>query len=243
MKISKRKKLITKIKNRYTFVHTSNDDIEYMVSLTEFKCFKKNQYIYMQNEKIDFFYIIYSGRVEILKYTDKDSKKLMATLSEGDEFGVPELFETSNQHLTNALCIEDTEVALISKKEFFEKIMNKFSILKSFMFNFAFMLNELHKYISITKPEEKMLALLNIYIEKKAVFKKNELFIKRIIPDSKIGEILDLTRETINRTFKKFEKQKIIKIEKDKIIILDRKYIEDNTQLDFINGIKGLIDN
>lgn len=81
---------IRKIRNQYlaqVFSGLSDKGLSYLTSLVQYKRFKDGDYIFNQGDKIDFAYVIASGKVDIVMTQDDGSEVSLATLESGQIFG------------------------------------------------------------------------------------------------------------------------------------------------------------
>ena len=83
----------------------------------EEKTFPQGEDIVKQGEKGEFFYIIKSGRVEVLKAKGGNAPERIATLVGGESFGEEALIREEGRNAT-VRTMEDTTVLALSKKEF-----------------------------------------------------------------------------------------------------------------------------
>ncbi len=88
------------------------EDLNKLQQLTKLQTFGKNEFIFMQNDPGDSFFIIKTGKVCIML----DNKEI-ACLHEGDFFGEMSLL-TGNPRTASVKASEDTEVLVIEKEAF-----------------------------------------------------------------------------------------------------------------------------
>lgn len=94
------------------FKTLKNEDLEKLQQITKIKTYGKDEFIFLQNDPGDSFFIIKSGKVCVV-LEDKE----LACLSEGDFFGEMSLL-TGNPRNASVKATEDTEVLVIKKDEF-----------------------------------------------------------------------------------------------------------------------------
>lgn len=106
-------KILTSYFQKVEFFNTlKEDDLSRLQQITKLKTFGKDEFVFMQNDPGDSFFIIKSGKVCILL----DNKEI-ACLHQGDFFGEMSLL-TGNPRNASVKASEDTEVFVIEKEEF-----------------------------------------------------------------------------------------------------------------------------
>ena len=100
--------LVDKIIMKNTLSINNVDIISQIIQNGILKTYQKNNFIYSEDEKLEYFYIIGNGKVEISKYTDKEFKKIFSFLTSGNFLGIPELF--GEVHTVNAVCVCPCEI-------------------------------------------------------------------------------------------------------------------------------------
>ncbi|HOV13658.1 MAG TPA: Crp/Fnr family transcriptional regulator [Spirochaetota bacterium] len=205
--------------------NSTEEDLDIMLNFGFIKNYVKEQFVYKEDDKIEYFYIVIEGKVEIYKYTDKYLKRIFATLNKGDFFGLPELYE--EKHLVNVLCLEKTKLLCIKKEDYFNNILKNHNIVLDLLRLSSRMIGDMQKTIITENAENKILSYL-YYLKRKIGFSKNEkMYIPKKQTHEKIGEMLLLSRETVTRTLNSLKEKKIIDITADYYIVNDPKVFDD----------------
>lgn len=79
--------------------------------------FKKGESIFKENDDTKGLYLIHSGKVEITKVTSDGWKQTLAAFSKGHFFGELSILE-KRKHEASAAAVENTDILLLSKKDF-----------------------------------------------------------------------------------------------------------------------------
>ncbi|MEI8279217.1 MAG: response regulator [Bacteroidota bacterium] len=188
--------------------------------------FKKKQIIYKEDAHPHYLYYIIKGKVKTYK-THEDGKDLVIDLyNEGDFIGYVSLLEATSYKET-AEAIEETELALIPKKDFEELVNSSPSIAKKFIGLLAKNLIEKEKqllgiaYNTLRKKvADALVNMLNKYHEN-----KKEPFSIDISRDD-LATIAGTATESLIRTLSDFKSENLIDIQRGKIIITDSKPLE-----------------
>ena len=185
--------------------------------------YRKKQLIYKQGSPPHYLFYIITGKVKTFK-THEDGKDLVIDLyNEGDFFGYTALLE-AGAYTETAEAIEETELAMIPKKEFEDLLNSNPAILKK-------LVSLLSK--NIRAKEEQLLGIAYNTLRKKVAealvsllkkyhTNKKESFIVDISRDE-LATIAGTATESLIRTLSDFKSENLIEIKTGKIIITDEK--------------------
>ncbi|MCH8345686.1 MAG: cyclic nucleotide-binding domain-containing protein [Chloroflexi bacterium] len=81
------------------------------------RAFKAGAVIFKENDQAAGFFVIASGKVEVVRDADSDKPHPLATLGPGDFFGEMALFEGQARSATVS-CLEDTELLAMTRWDF-----------------------------------------------------------------------------------------------------------------------------
>lgn len=176
--------------------------------------YKKKETIYTEgNHSVGIYYII-EGRVKTYRTNDIGKSLAIDVLNVGDIFGYIALFEGTT-YKDNAVALEKTELALISKNEFEILLNNNQKVAQKFIQLLA---------NNISLKEERLLGIAFDSLRKKVAValvtlnnkygNKNEKFNINISRDH-LASIAGTATESLVRTLSDFKNEKLIDIEKD----------------------------
>jgi len=186
----------------------------------------KKQKIYKEGNHPDNLYYIVKGKVKTYKIND-DGKELVTELyNQGDFLGYITLLE-GGTYKDNAEALEETELALIPRKEFKELLDNN----KEIMLKFIKLLAK-----NITAKENHLLGLAYNSLRKK-VAEALLLLYKKYAGSEKDYFVIDITRESLAtiagtatesliRTLSDFKSEKLIQMHDGKISVSDCSKLE-----------------
>jgi len=185
--------------------------------------YKKKQVIYKEGSNPHYLYYIVKGKVKTYK-THEDGKDLvMGLYNEGDFFGYITLLE-GGAYKEAAEAIEDTELALIPKKDFESLVNSNPAIAKKFIAllvkNVMAKENQLLGIAYNTLRKKVAEALVSL--EKKYHTQKNEPYQVDISRDD-LATIAGTATESLIRTLSDFKYEGLIDIKSSKVVIRDGK--------------------
>ena len=184
--------------------------------------FKKKQLLYSEGNKANSLFFIVSGKVKTFK-TNEDGRELITGLYKDEDFlGYMNLLEDS-EHTESAMALEDSEIHVIPKEEFFAVLFSNKTIAEKFI-----------KLLSnnLIEKEERLLKLAYNSVRKRVAesllmlytnFHKEETkgdFTMAIYRDD-LAAIVGASKETVIRTLSDFKEEGLVNIMGSKISIAD----------------------
>ncbi|NLH39048.1 MAG: Crp/Fnr family transcriptional regulator [Elusimicrobia bacterium] len=208
------KDLLKKVKTLKGF---SKADIKALKSLGKLKKFNKGDIIFNKNDSGKKFYILKKGEVQI--FTELGNKdKIISVLSENDFFGELALLGIGYR-TASAVAIKDSEVYVISMKDFESLLLNN----KEFTLKLLYIMAE-----RLRKTDEEIENLLFYNIFGRVIkflyesCRKNNNTELSITQDD-IAKNLGTTRIPVNRVLQRLKNKGIITLSRGKIIIDEKK--------------------
>ncbi|OHD36091.1 MAG: hypothetical protein A2355_09640 [Spirochaetes bacterium RIFOXYB1_FULL_32_8] len=228
--------LVDKIIMKNTLSINNVDIISQIIQNGILKTYQKNNFIYSEDEKLEYFYIIGNGKVEISKYTDKEFKKIFSFLTSGNFLGIPELF--GEVHTVNAVCVCPCEIISIPKDYFFNHLKNDSVFIFDLLKNLGLQIGDFQKSIVIESAETKILNYLKWMSIKHGLIQSGIYMIPRKHTHEEIADFLSLSRETVTKTIHHLKESGILtSISKDHYFA-DKDLFEQ--KLSIIGGLVGL---
>jgi CRP-like cAMP-binding protein len=203
------------------------DALQELTQLNEISRFKKKQIVYFAGNHPNKLYYVIKGKVKIYKNNEQGKELVTDLFSPGDFFGYVALLEDV-PYKDTAEALEDTEVAVIPKKEF-EELMNKDKeVAKKFIRLLAKNISDKENqllglaYNSLRKKVAEALLL----IQKKYYREETQNQFMIDINRENLSSIAGTAKESLIRTLSDFKTEKLIDIVNGEISILDQKKLE-----------------
>ncbi|MDW2885665.1 Crp/Fnr family transcriptional regulator [Exiguobacterium artemiae] len=191
--------------------------------------FKKDSIVCWEGELNDKLFYVKQGGVKLSKLTKKGSPLMMFLYFKGDlfgEFDVGEAFPSSYSIET----MEDSILGVISKSKL-EELMKQDGVFALEIMRWQALMRKQ----SETKLRDLLLfgkqgALASTLLRLIAMHGKqvaNDYVISKRPSDSELGQLIGAPRETVNRMFSQWKKDKVISSTTTKIIVHDANYLRD----------------
>lgn len=188
--------------------------------------YKKKQVIYREGNNPHYLFFIIKGKVKTFKTHDDGKDLVIGLYNTGDFLGYIPLLEGSTYH-EHAEAMEETELAMIPKKDFEELISHNPDIARKFI-------SILSK--NVAEKEEQLLGIAYntlrkkvaealLSLEKKYHVDKTQPFTVDISRDD-LATIAGTASESLIRTLSDFKSEKRIEIVSGKVIIKDIKKLQ-----------------
>jgi len=202
---------------------SNNKTLEELSSESNINNYKKRQLIYKEGNHPHYLFYIFKGKVKTFK-THEDGKDLVIDLyNEGDFFGYTALIELGLYNET-AEAIEETELALIPRKEF-EALLNENPAIARKLIGLLsknVLAKEQHLLGIAYNTLRKKVADALVSMQKKYHTNKNEPYTIDISREE-LATIAGTATESLIRTLSDFKGESLIDIKSGKIIIVNEK--------------------
>jgi len=187
----------------------------------ETQTFKKKQMVYTHGSRPSYLFFVIKGKIKSFRMNE-DGKELITTISkEGDFIGYTALLEETT-YTDNGEAMEDSEVMIIPKSDFYALLNNDVQVAKRFIKLLSHNLVEREDallnlaYNSLRKRVAN--GLLQVYDKfKKAPNDKPKLE----IPREDLAQVVGTATESLIRTLSEFKTEKLIEVTDGKIVVLD----------------------
>lgn len=222
------------LKKVYIFSGLDDEELEKLAGIVKVKTFNKGDIIFFDTEPYLGFYITAAGLVKIYKISKDGKEHILHLVSAFNTFAeVPlfenfeEMYEDSFRYPANAMAIEDeTRVILIPSRQFIELVERNPRYCIKMVSGIAKRLRHLNHHVEelTLKDVTKRVAGYILEEEKKS---NKKTFISLNISKNDLASYLGTIPETLSRTFKKLQDEKMIEVEGRDIKILNKQKLID----------------
>jgi CRP/FNR family transcriptional regulator len=187
------------------------------------KRFTKNSIVFYEGDESDYFYILLDGSVKLYKTSPKGSQVQIKRMKAPDTIGEYACFEKKPFPATCEF-ITDGVMGLLHFDKVYKYLDDKafaLGLIKSLTSKVMLLSSLIHKE-TILSSEAKVADLM---LENIAIFNR--------LKNNEIAGILNLTPETFSRIITKFKRESIVKVEKNRLRVLNEEalniIVETNT--------------
>ncbi|MEY8759087.1 Crp/Fnr family transcriptional regulator [Chryseobacterium tongliaoense] len=174
--------------------------------------YRAQEIIFKMGDTPHFYFQVVSGIVELNNYHQDGKEFTLNILSEGQSFGESMLFGKKNYPM-NAVAKTDCRILKLAKPDFLKLVTENPEIILTL---FQYLSDRLfYKYVmlfnnSSAEPITKIKSLLDYY--KESSLHKDQYSYKVPLTRQQIANLTGLRVETVIRSVKKMEKEKILEI-------------------------------
>jgi CRP/FNR family transcriptional regulator, cyclic AMP receptor protein len=195
-------------------------------ALSEFgetKCYVKGSHIFMDKEKVNKIYIVYSGKVSLYKLNESAQKKIVFILSNDSIINAVVLDDLAAS--INCEVFEKAEILSFEKGRFEELMKSDFELTKVVISSLTRKVRRLYRQLKNSTPikvERRVAAKLWKLSKDYGLKVENGTLIDLNVSITYLADMFGAPRETISRALKTLQENDLIVIEKKKIVVKDR---------------------
>lgn len=205
----------------------SDDELAEISGKITVRRFKKNDMILHEEDTSEFMYIILSGKVKVLQMTEEGRETILAFHEAGDFFGEMSLIDGKTVPAAVA-AIENSEVAIISKNDFYSLLFVQNKVLVQLLRIFCARIRGAYERIQIlsfNNAAQRVKTLLIMLSEMNGQETEKGTRLNLKLTHQNIADMTGITRETVTRILNKAQKDGDIFFE-GKTIFLNKEYIK-----------------
>lgn len=213
------------LKNCELFKNTSSDDLERILRClsSKYKVYKKNDFIFYEDDKANYAGIVLSGSVYVIKEDFWGNRAILAKLEQGDLFGETYALSDEDRLPISVVAIQDCEVILID----FKKILKSCSSSCTFhaklienilkiLANKNVALNQKIHHIVKRTTREKLIS----YLSEQAERAKSNVF-KIPFNRQELADYLSVDRSAMSNELSKLREEGFLEFNKNEFKLLE----------------------
>ncbi|MGM0846843.1 MAG: Crp/Fnr family transcriptional regulator [Bacillota bacterium] len=190
----------------------------------------KGSYLFQEGMTAKELYLVKSGKVQIGKVIPDGRELSLRICSSGDVIGELTLFCDESTYMLNAKVMEDSEVYILSRQLFEENLSNKPQLTVEWL-----KWVQLQSRKNQTKFRDLILhgkkgALYSTLIRLTNSYGKSVeegILIDHPMTNQELANFCGTSREVVNRMLSELRKEKILSVEKNKMIVHDLNYLKE----------------
>ncbi|RME83439.1 MAG: Crp/Fnr family transcriptional regulator [Caldilineae bacterium] len=189
-------------------------------------CYPKDAYLFFQGDPPDSLYIIWMGRVKLVRHTDHGRDVVMEVLGPGQLIGEMAVFDGRPYSMT-AMTLEEVAVVTISRRDFFMMLERYPKVALGVIAELSRRLrlsSELVRSLAVDRVEQRIArTLLRLSNLAGTPYQDEEgaVLIDMPLTRQDIAEMTGTTVETAIRVMSRFRKQGLISSVRGRVVILD----------------------
>lgn len=216
------------IKNIPFFAALSPEEVEHVDRLVIRKRFSKDQIVLFEEDTANYMYLVYSGKVRVVKLNEEGREQIITIHKKNDFFGEMALLDGKTAPAT-IIAHEETLIGLLSKSDFETYLLSHESIRRKIIDLLCSRLRDswaMIKILSFDNAEHRVMAVLDRLQELYGVFDDRGVIINVKLTHQQIASYASVARETVTRVLNRLEKEDVIQILESKSILLTKTFYD-----------------
>lgn len=223
----------TTLKRIPLFSCLSPDELDQLQQVITEKQYKKNSVILMEDDSKNFMYVIYTGKIKVVRTSSEGKEQILVIRKKGDFFGEMTLLDGKTQP-ASIVAIEDTTVGLISRTDFEWYFMKNENMLKQIISVLCERLREswmMLRILSLSDAEDRIRAVLAHISLIYGIKDLRGIIIPIKLTHKELADYVSLTRETVSRLLSRLCRSGEIEILDNRNIVLKTAFINHSDEL------------
>ena len=211
------------------FKRLKEDDRSRFASVSRLKFYAKGERIFGEGEPSDFFSVVVSGRVKIVKMTPAGKDVILEIFGTGDPFGAVAAYE-GRPFPASAVALEDTVCLITPRQAFFGLLEQHPSLVRGLLFGLTQRLVELTNRLaelSGGRVEARIARLFLKLSENIGGPAPEGIRIPMALSRQELADLTGTTIETCIRIMSRWGKDDIVRTEKDGFVLIDKNALEE----------------
>lgn len=212
------------------FEQLNDEEINKIADISLSREYKKNSYVFIQDEPLENVYFINSGTVKIYRSDINGREQIVSFLKKGEMFPHVGFFRKGN-YPAFALVVEDANLVVIPIKYFEAILLNNPELSMKIFHVLGDRIIDLHNRLEeqiLNNTYEQIIKLLLRLGKTHGEKLKNDYFLlKPEFTNREMANMIGTTRETISRTLTKMKRQDLIIVDQAGNYIFDPEQLLD----------------
>lgn len=222
-------KLAAFFKKGSLFGNLSDEELSQLAQIVRERKFDRNQVIFYEGDLGGSLYVIVSGTVKIVIMADDGREHILGLLDEGSFFGEISLIDGEPRSAT-AIALDKVNIVMISREDFVRLLRENPEMSLKIMQTLCDRLRRTDKHVEtlafLSAPGRVAQVLIN-WAEKEAPGQDKNVQIPHKMTRQEFASIAGTSRETLTRVLMDFQDDGLIKLEKNRIVLNDRKQLRE----------------
>lgn len=217
------------IRRTSMFKRLSQDDRTHLAAVSRLKSYTKGDRIFGEGDASEFFSVVVSGRVKIVKMTPAGKDVILEIFGTGDPFGAVAAYE-GRPFPASAIALEDTVCLITPRVSFFALLEQHPSLVRGLLLGLTQRLVELTNRLtelSGSRVEARLARLFLKLAENMGRPSPDGTAIPMALSRQELADLTGTTIETCIRVMSRWGKDEIVRTDKDGFVLVDKTALEE----------------
>ena len=210
------------------FSSLTENELAEVGARTAVREFKRNAVVLYEEDTIEFMYMVLSGKVKVTRITEEGKETILALRGAGEFFGEMTLIDGKTTPATVS-AIEDSLIALISRKDFTTFLLTQEKFLNELLLIFCSRLRDSWSRIemlNLNNAAQRIRMLLMMLSEESGKKTPEGVTIDVRLTHQNIADMTGLARETVSRVMEGWVKENAIALHENRLIHLNPGFLK-----------------
>lgn len=210
------------------FSDLSTDETDDIDRILIKKRFNKDQIVLSEEDTSSYMYLVYSGKVRVVKLNEEGREQIISLHKRGEFFGEMSLLDGNTSPAT-IIAQEDTVIGLLHKNDFENYLLKNEAIRRKILDMLCQRLREawkMVKLLSFSNAEHRVMAVLDRLQELYGVRDDRGIIINIKIKHQMIANYASISRETATRILNKLARAGEIMVLEDRSLLITNKFFK-----------------
>ena len=211
------------------FKRLNQDDRHHLAGVSRLKSYAKGARIFGEGDPSEFFSVVVSGRVKIVKMTPAGKDVILELFGTGDPFGAVAAYE-GRPFPASAIALEDTVCLLTPRQALFSLLEQHPSLVRGLLLGMTQRLIELTNRLtelSGGRVEARIARLFLKLGDNMGRPAPEGITIPMALSRQELADLTGTTIETCIRIMSRWGKDDIVRTEKDGFVLVDKNALEE----------------
>jgi CRP/FNR family transcriptional regulator len=205
------------------------EELDRLYSLCTTEKVAKGEYVFLECDQPRNLYVVVKGEVKLLKQTEDGRETIVEMAYPGEIFGEEAIFDGQPYPLT-AQALDDVELLAVTRTDFFTFLRDNPDLALEIITELGNRLREAQNTIralAMERVEWRIARVLLMLSRKAGTVEEDGVSIDLPLTRQDIADMAATTVETTIRVLSNFKKMGLVDTEKGKIILRDKKHLDE----------------
>ena len=210
------------------FRRLSPEDRQRLAAVANLRDYAKGDLLFNEGDAPDHLYTVVSGRVKVFKMTARGTDIILEIFGPGDPVGAVAVYE-ARPYPASAVAVEPTRCVLIPRQAFFALLEAHPSLVRGLLVGLTHRLIELtNRLTELTggKVDARLARFLLKLADDMGQKRPEGTFIPMALSRQELADMIGTTIETSIRIMSRWNKEDVVRTEKDGFTVVDRGALE-----------------
>jgi CRP/FNR family transcriptional regulator len=211
------------------FRRVSPADREHIAEVAHLKSWQRGDLVFRESDPGDTFLTIVEGRVKVFKATPAGKEIILEIFGAGDPLGAVAVYESAALP-ASALALEDTQCLAIARQDFFRLLEQHPALVRALLSGLTLRLAELTRRLAEMiggRVEARFARLFLKLAGQIGTADRGGTYVAMPLSRQELADLTGTTIETAIRIMSRWQKDDIVRTDKDGFVIVNRAALEE----------------